>query len=403
MKYNIPFHFISLFLFSAIFNITSLSARDIDLDAIYIHQKYPDYNRFLEYRLEAYHVAGSRFIDRNIIKVHWLTSHELVYLKEFPGLTIIYRYNLKKGKRDEIARLSGTVTVSSVTRGGRFMQLKRLYENNSPLPQMESCLINLERGSRSCFPSKFPFRDFTLSMRNDAIISEKNSGFSEYYPGADISRLIVPGNRYNYKLLNRNPRLLLQSPDLLKQIIIAGSGGSYRGLILQGNTSRIIQDITSSQEIYWMDNHHIIYRTGSIGNYHVTVRNISTGKSMRLLSGSLNTGIAVSTFSGSIAFLDNQIINLHDLRTGKTVSTGLEGDDIVFSPSGNYFASLIYGKCLISRKDTLFQNQKNIISQVKKLKGMYHFLNNKSQFHINEYSKTYCRKKIRTYTTFINQ
>lgn len=379
------------------------SARDIDLDRIYLKKSYPLYHQLLNYRLEAYRLSGARFIDRKTIFVHWLSANQLIYLKEFASTTIIYRYDLKKSSRREIGRLAGTVTTSSLTPNGRFLACKLLYLSPHSLPYQKLCIINCATGKIQYRRSSFPFKDYSHSPSGSGIILEGKMGFLQFYPSAGINRLLLPREKYNARMGKRSPRILLLSPDSLKKLIIAGSGGSYRSLLLTGSGIKNITDISSSRETCWLNNEKIIYRSGYSGSFSVKIKNITSGKTTTLIKNTLNSGITVSRETGLISFLDNQIITLYPTQKGIPLRTGLEGDDISFNPSASRFAALLYGKCFVVRRTTLMRRLPAVKSQVKLLKRLYQKLQQSKKHLANTYSAEYCRKKTRSYSRCINQ
>jgi len=383
--------------------IVPAAGRDIDLDRIYLNKSYPFYHQLLNYRLEAYRRSGARFIDRNTIFVHWLSANQLIYLKEFSSATVIYRYDLRKSSRREIGRLTGTVTTSSLTNNGRFLVCKILYLSRDSLPYQKLCIVNCASGKIQYRTSNFPFKDYSHSPSGSGIIQEGKRGFFQFYPSAGIHRLLLPRKKYISHLATLNPRILLLSPDRLKKLVIAGSGGSYRSLLLSGTGIKKIADISSSRETCWLNNEEIIYRTGYSGRYSVKINNIVTDKTITLIKNTLNSGIAVSRETGLISFLDNQVIAIYPYRKGVPVCTGLEGDDISFSPSASRFATLLYGKCFIVRHTTLLRRLPSVKSQVILLQGLYRKLQHSKKYHINSYSSEYCRKKIQSYSRCIHQ
>ncbi len=389
----------SLFFFIFLF-ILPASGRDIDLDRIYLNKSYPFYHQLLNYRLEAYRRSGARFIDRNTIFVHWLNADQLIYLKEFPSTTVIYRYNLKDSSRREIGRLAGTVTTSPLTPNGRFLACKILYLSRNSLPYQKLCVVNCNTGKILYRPSNFPFKDYSHSPSGSGIILEGERGFLQFYPSAGINRLLLPRKKYISQLATRDPRILLLSPDRLKKLIVAGSGGSYRSLLLSDRGIKKISDISSSRETFWLNNEEIIYRSGYSGHYSVKVKNIINDKIITLIKNTLNSGISVSHETGLVSFLDNQVITLYTSQKGLTVRTGLEGDDICFNPSASRFAALLYGKCFIVRHTTLLRRLPAVKSQVKRL---YRKLQHLNKYHINSYSTEYCRKKVQSYSRCINR
>jgi len=159
--------------------------------------------------------------------------------------------------------------------------------------------------------------------------------------------------------------------------------------------------LSSSSEIYWIDNDRLIYRKGATGNFSVVIYNIKNQKEKVLLNNSFNTNITYSPHPMIAAFLRDQIINIYDFQKNKLINTGTEGEDILFSPNGNKFISLIYKKLFIIDIAALNKKTIELKRSWNEILSVYNELKNKNDEFTNEYSLDYINRKIITYNDLI--
>ena len=88
--------FILFFLFII---LLKLSAKDIDLDKIYIKKNSRFYKRLFNKKIDIYRTINSDFVDSNIIFANWINGNKLIYVKELPAINIIYSYNRKNNQK----------------------------------------------------------------------------------------------------------------------------------------------------------------------------------------------------------------------------------------------------------------------------------------------------------------
>lgn len=392
-----------LFLLIMMILLPPLQGRDIDLDAIYISKKYPRFSALARHRFEAWRLTGAFPVDRNVTGLHWTGGRELLYLRELSQLTIIYRFDLRRHHKKELFRYGGVITASSPARGGRYMMTKGLRVTRRSLPLSERCLVDLKKGDSRCRAADYPFRDFTLYHKKTAFVTERPRGFIAFFPDTGTRRLIISRRRYSSYLSKENLRLLRQSPGGLYSMIIAGSGGAYRGLLLSGGKSRLIKNLTSSSEFHWLSEQRAVYRTGTTGNYYVTIHDFKNKMKNTISRRTLHSGISAPSVQGSIAFLENQVIQFHDVNTSRTCSTGLEGDDVAFSPDGTLFACLIYGRCMVARRERVLAIRNRLRPKIRSLLSFYRDIKKQKKYHMNDFSQKYCDMKIKTYKNFLER
>jgi len=283
------------------------------------------------------------------------------------------------------------------------MMAKGLRVTRRSLPLSERCLFDLKKADSRCRTTGYPFRDYTLNRNKTAFITEEPRGFTAFSPDTGTRRLITPRRRYLSYLSKQNLRLLRQSPGGLHSMIIAGSGGSYRGLLLSGGKARLIKNLTSSSEFHWLSEQRAVYRTGTTGNYFVTIHDFKNTKKKTISRRTLHSGISAPSVQGDLAFLENQVIQFHDITTSHTCSTGLEGDDMAFSPDGTLLACLIYGRCMVTRQDRVLTRRNRIRKKIRSLQSLYREIKKTKKYHLNDFTTTYCDMKIKTYKNFLEK
>jgi hypothetical protein len=379
-----------------------LTARDLDLDGIYISKNSGLYQKLIIQKLEGYGLAGSRVVERDIIFARWISGDDIIYVREFQSVNVIYRYNRKTSRHVELARIPGTISGIHLSRDGRFLYAKTLTVEGNPIPVNRLLIIDAEKGRTVSRNAVFPFMDITLSPQGQSFLYESRKGIMEEFPDSGSSRLLITPEKYASLRKNKgNPTLALLSPNRQYALLINGSGGFYNSVILGPNREFSFQGISSTQETYWLNNNILIYRSGSTGNYGVTVESVSDGTKKQLFSGSLNTNLCLSPVPGRAAFLMNQLIMLYDFNTGLIQKTGLEGEDVYFSPDGSRFISLFHKTLFITHERQMLGAQTAISKNSETLLSIYNETMKDGKCLMNEYSPDYCRQKISAYEQFV--
>lgn len=375
-------------------------SRDINLDSIYIKKNSPYHSKLMASKLDAYAVAASRFIVRDVIFADWLNGHEIIYIRELPETNIIGSYHLDRQGHREIARIHGTVTASVLSLDGRYLYLKILTIGKQPVPANSRIVFNVVNGSMKSEKAPFPFLDFTLSPTG-GILVESGRGIIEYFPDSESSKVILQKKEYTSLFDGNNPIMLHQAPNKKNSLIISGSGGQYSAFIFSAKNRKKIDDITSATELFWINNNELLYRSGYTGEYSITLYNILKGKKETIISGSLNTNLHAPHHGGPVSLLLNQVITLYTPLDRSLFMTGLEGEDVRFSPDGSHFVSLLYKKLFLSRTESSRIRNRELISNSENLISLYRTINSDSSQWENEYTGQYIGKKIGTYTMFI--
>ena len=379
------------------FILPGLHARDINLDAIYVNPASRLYDRLLEKKIEAYQAAGSRFIDRDVIFACWGDGFTLLYVKELPQLNVIYSFNRSTGRTAELFRLTGTITAFLNSANGKYLFVKRIVAGSGAVPRGETLVLNIPAKTARLLQPSYPFIDFSLAPGGNSILYETGDGIIEYNPDTETRRVTVRRSEYAGIATAGAPSLAYISPNRTKTIIVSGSGGSYRSKIIVPGATWSIPGVTSASEMHWVDNTSLVYRMGDAGNYSVRLYDTVTRKGSSLMENSLNTNIQFSVFPKMISFLKDQVIYLHDLRTNESVNTGLEGEDVSFSPDGNRFISLYLKKLFLTSITTVKKKNIEMTKIARQIISLYRELLESRSDLSNEYSAEYIRKKLSVY------
>jgi hypothetical protein len=376
-----------------------LSARDINLDAVYINAGSPLYGKLLEKKVEAYQAANSEFIDRDVIFACWGDGSIILYVKELPQLNVVYAYDRSTRKSNEIGRIEGTLTALKQSSGGSHLFMKRLVEVPGSVPRGETLVLNVSSKKISVLESTYPFIDFSLAPGGNSILYETRDGIIEYVPENDARRMTVRRSEYADMARSGEPVMAYLSPNGKKSVIVSGSGGSYRSKMTASGASWVLPGVTSATELYWLDNNQLVYRTGSSGNYSVCLYDAVSRQSKVLLDNSLNTNIQYSAYPKIITFLKDQVIRVYDVKKKEMVNTCLEGEDSSFSPDGNRFISLYLKKLFITGITSVKKKNTELTKKAKEITALYQNLLETGKDLSNEYSQEYIRKKISAYGT----
>lgn len=379
-------------------------ARDINLDEIYIKKSSDYLKKLAADKLDTYQKVGATFVCRDVIFAQWISGSELLYIREIPAsdCNIFYRYHLRKRTSIEICRVYGFITIARMSASSRYLAAKRIVQKNGIIPEGEMIILDVRTGTISVNRSLSPFLDFSFSPDGNSLIFEKAEGIVEYFPQSGFTRVLLRKPGYSDILISKGPSIAWQSPDKTKMLVVNGSGGNYKGMIFSGGKQFPIEGISSSSEIFWLNNQRIVFRKGYAGNYSVIDYNINKKQGIPILKQSFNTNIFFSGHSDIISFLREQIIYLYSITDSRMTNTGLEGEDISFAPGGSMFISLIYKKLFVVNINTVNRRRIELKRSWKSILASYMNLKDQKQEFDNEYSAYYINRKIRVYSDLMD-
>lgn len=372
-------------------------SRDIDLDGIYIKRNIPQYRKLFETRLDAYRRSNSLFIDRDVIFADWITGFDVLYIREAEPANIVCLYDRKKSASRELFRFDGTVTLAKTGFGGRYLLVKRLVLHNDGIPRGNGICFDLRTGRKTPLPGQYPFMNFTMAPSGNSVFIENKSGIAELDLNTGLTVEFLAREKYERIMVPDSPVMAFPSPNRAKVLVISGSGGTYRGVLISDRKSVPLNAITSPAEVFWVSNSEFVYRGGGTGNFSVALYDTSTGQTRKLLDNSLSTSIAYSQTAKVLSFLSDQVINIYRLREKQLFITGLEGDDVSFSPDGNRFVSLMNRRLFLTGLSDLMRRHGDLKQTHTELADLYESLIREGASWENEYSPTYLRRKAALY------
>jgi hypothetical protein len=391
--------FLKLIIVAVLFIFPSaLTARDINLDEIYLKKTSASLKKLALEKLETYQTIDAVFVDGNVIFAFWTSGGEIAYIKESDSLrtNYIFKYRLRDRKTVELCKVGGVITIAKITHSGRYLVLKRLMQGKSLVPQGETVVVDLLSGQSKTISSSYAFFDFTVPDEGNSIILERGKGIVELSLDTNFQRELLGKETYSDIIISSTPSICYLSPDRQKLLVLNGSGGNYNAKLFGDSDPIIVNGISSSSEVSWLDNFTFVYRTGYAGNFSVVLHNIKDNKTTTLLKNSYNTNINYSGHSEIISFLKEQIIFYYIKSEKKIVNTGLEGEDISFAPNGS-FISLLYKKLFIVNSDLVEKRRLDLKRSWKSILQLYKTLHdNKSEFE-NEHSRIFISRKIQLY------
>lgn len=390
----------SLFLYLAIALLCTKDpafSRDINLDAIYLDSRSPAYARLIEKKLDAYQAAQSQFIDRNVIFAVWIDGITVLYIREVADLNIVTAFNRNTRSASEMCRIEGTIVAVKPSSNGKYLFIKRLRQGKDLIPFGETVTLDTAARTVTAGRPSYPFIDFSLSASGNALLTETSEGIQEFSPDTGSRMLVLKKSSYADIASPGTPALAYFSPNGTKTLILSGSGGSYRSKLITPGASWLLEGVTSASEISWINNNQFIYRSGGPGNYLLKLYDTTKRNSSRLVDNSLNTNLQFSGKPKMAAFLKDQIIQVFDIRKNDITTTGLEGEDVLFSPDGNRFLSLFQKRLFIANFYTVKKKSMELIKNSREILGMYRALLSSRDGWANDYTGDYLRKKIAVY------
>ncbi len=378
-----------------------LFSRDIDLDRIYINSSSSIYKQIIQYKEKLYSEIFSIEVDTGVIFSAWTGTDKILYIKEAGTLNIGYEYNMKSRKKRELHRFRGNITTAMLSHRGNILAVKTLYYSGTK-PVAQNIYINIATNAIIQEPSSTMFRDMTFYPGSDYLLISGSKGIYKFSPFSKTRELIIPEIEFNDMIKKGDSISAHFSPDKTKVLVLSGGGGSYKGRLFTDSGTTTITGISSNLDLLWIDNNRFAFRSGSAGNYSVKFYEINKVKEHTLLNGTLNPDIHYSQDAGILTFLDNQIINIFHVNKGKKIHTGIEGEEVYFSPDGIKFTSIYQGKLWITNLNMLLRKGLEIRRSADAIATLYNKALNNKNLHENSYSENYIKLKIKLYKNIVS-
>ncbi len=374
-----------------------LQSRDIDLDAIYLKSGSRIYTDIVSEKEKLYSDISSLFIDSNVIYAVWSNGEEILYIKEFSGINIVYIYTKGNLKRRELGRFPGTVTAAVHGARGNIVTFKTIYYNDNAEAESRIVHVDLISDKITEEPSKSLFLDFSPAPRRRGIIRQGRDGIFRKDPFTGVTTKILPSGEYSGMECSGEPVITYLSPDGRNSLLVCGSGGNYSARLLYDGKRKDLNRISSGSDIRWIGNDMFVYRAGGAGDYSVRVYDAAQGVSRVLLSGTMNPDIHFSEKAGLITCLDNQVINIFTSDMRNRIETGIEGEESTFSPDGRKFISLYRKKLYVTSLTMIQKYRIEIRRRGENILALYRKANRLKGDWENEFTPEYLSKKISQY------
>jgi len=385
-----------IFLISLLMINVPLFSRDIDLDRIYINPASGIYKEITETKERLYSRIFALQIDTGVIFSSWAGNGKVIYIKEIDTLNIVYEYSRSSSRSREIHRFRGNVTTAMLNPAGTLLAVKNLFYSSGK-PVSQNIFINTASGTVKTGNSRAMFKDMTFYPAGDSLLINEGRGIVKYSPFTGERELILPASRYNDIIEAGTTVTAHLSPDKRKKAVLAGGGGQYRGKLFTESGTRNLTGVSSNLDLQWLDNNRFVYRSGYAGNYSVKIYETAQNRQITLINSTLNPDIHYSHEAGIITYLNNQVINIYNTKTGHNVHTGLEGEVVYFSPDSSRFTSIYLGKLWLTNINMLLRRNIEIRRHARSMVDLYTAaLENKSA-HENDYSQNYIKLKIELY------
>jgi len=376
-----------------------LYARDISLDSIYL-KKSPLFFQLQNLKFKFYKIAGSSLVDKNVIFAKWINGNQIVFLKEFSSFTELYIFNRKSLRKQRIAFVKGFVSGLWVSASGRYFILKSVFWES--LEKLSGLIYIYDSMNKRFFSIKNSsiYNNFFVSLTEDSIYLYKKHSIFLYNLNLKKERIIF-SREFLEKVFKRKLKNVVYkpSPNGKYFLLLNGEAGYYQTYI-STNYSLFLKGSTSLSEIFWLNNKQIVYRVGGPGFYSVRLKNIKTGKIRVLSSNSFNTNISFSTRSSILSFLNNGLISVYRITSGKISNLLIEGEDCFFSADGSRFITLFNSNLFLSNYYETKKCVVDLTNNIKKLSIVYKKIKSKKLYK-NRFSKKYILQKIEFYKSIV--
>lgn len=390
-----------IILFFLIINVPLL-ARDIDLDGIYLKPSSRIYTDIITAKEKIYTDISSLFIDSNVIFSAWSGGEEILYIKEFRGINIIYLYSRGTLEKREMGRFPGTVTAAVNNSRGNLVTFKSIFYNDNAEAESLNIHIDLVTGKILEEKSGSLFLDFSAHPSTREIVKQGRDGIFRRDPFTGSSSKLVSSDEYSDMQCQGQPVIAHISPDTRSRLLVCGTGGSYSARLLSTGNRSEITGIVSAGDIRWVSNSKFVYRSGGAGDYSVRIYDVNRGGSSLLISGTMNPDINFSERAGLITCLENQIINIFSADLKNRIETGIEGEETSFSPDGRKLISIYRGKLYVTSLTMLEKYQIEIRRNAANLLDLYRKAAKSKSDWENAFTPEYLEKKISQYDKLIN-
>ncbi len=391
--------------FAAIACCVPASARDINLDGIYLKATSPYQTKLLLGKLDAWFAVGARLLDREVVFAGWMSGAEIAYVKEDAGTgeNLVCVYRVPENRYSVAARVKGDVMHAAVSPSGRYMVMKRLIRRGDIIPEGEIVVVALPGGEQTVLATGNPLPDYTVSPDGNSLYLETEGGIDEYRMTGGARRRVLGRSACPEAFRKTSPTLAFSSPDRGRWVVLSGGGGYYTACLHGPGATRPVRGITSSMELCWLGNTAFAFRSGGVGDHSVVEYRVRDGSTRMVGGGSLNTSISYSPHAGILSWLLDGLIMLYYPAQGRKVTTGLEGEDVFFDPAGSRFTALVGRRLFLADLHSLRSRGIELKRAQEHLLSLYRELSRLPGEGSNEFSREYIGRKIKLYRELLRE
>lgn len=372
----------------------SLSAKDVNLDAIYIKRS-PELTRLIDAKLELYSRAGATLAADGISFASWRSGNSILLCREASGNSVVSEYFLPTRSLRRITSVQGAPLSFHVT--SRYCLMKSATAKELSVSPYFS-VIDIASGRMKKETTPALFIDYSASPFGSSYLRDTADGVVEFYPDTAVKKTLARRNIYENIIQPGQAVTPFLSPDGSRIAVVAGAGGAYHAVIIEkGAVTRSIDGISSAGEFAWIDSSTLAYRSGSPGYYRLVLYSLAENRTRDLIASTLNTNFAYCPSNGLVAALEDGGLTLRSPRTGLSELYPLEGDDPSFSPSGNSIALLYTGKLFIVNREVMKKHLFEMRRTASKILSLYTDLKSNKALWENEFTPEYLDRKIALY------
>ncbi|HNX59386.1 MAG TPA: hypothetical protein PKK43_09810, partial [Spirochaetota bacterium] len=300
----------------------SLSARDVNLDAIYIKRS-PELTRLIDAKLELYSRAGATLAADGISFAAWRSGNSILLCREASGNSVVSEYFLPTRSLRRITSVQGAPLSFHVT--SRYCLMKSATAKELSVRPYFS-VIDIASGRMKKESTPALFIDYSASPFGSSYLRDTADGVVEFYPDTAVKKTLVRRNIYENIIQPGQAVTPFLSPDGSRVAVVAGAGGAYHAVIIEkGAVTRSIDGISSAGEFAWVDSSTLAYRSGSPGYYRLVLYSPAENRSRDLIASTLNTNFSYCPANGLFAALEDGSLTLRSPRTGLSELYPLEG------------------------------------------------------------------------------
>jgi hypothetical protein len=161
--------------------------------------------------------------------------------------------------------------------------------------------------------------------------------------------------------------------------------------------------VTSPSEIYWLSNTSLAFRSGSSGNFAVTIYDVQQDRRTVLPQRSLNTGLNLSEGPGVISYSRDQMIYLYFPSQRQPVAAASKAGMFPSIHPGGRFLAIVCKRLFVVNYALLAQRRIELRRAWREIAALYREAKANPSILSNEYSSAYIDRKIEIYDELLRK